>query len=140
MLLVITKKDLVDQGDYNPEYPLQRECMWYCFSNVLQTEFDNFKDEWNTHYIRRSRYDTIPVRPDSLYYIPERIGYLDQQKHIEENQLLDMERFVQGYEGDEGSAVYQEYFDYVMENTDLEQPNDFQEALHNYRQLLEIAL
>ena len=86
--------NLVDIGQYNPEYPLQKECMWYCFKTVLQTELDNFKNERNAHYIRRSRYDTIPGRPDSLYYLPERIDYLDQQKHVEDNHLMDMDRFV----------------------------------------------
>jgi hypothetical protein len=86
--------NLVDIGQFNPEYPLQKECMWYCFKTVLQTELDNFKNERNAHYIRRSRYDTIPGRPDSLYYLPERIDYLDQQKHVEDNHVMDMDRFV----------------------------------------------
>ena len=34
-------------------------------------------DHWNTHYIQKSRYDTVPDRPDELSYLPENSGFDD---------------------------------------------------------------
>jgi hypothetical protein len=47
---------------------------WYCFSDLLQQVLNDVKEQWNTHYIRGSRYETIKGRPDSLYYLPELSG------------------------------------------------------------------
>ena len=133
-------KDLVDRGNYNPEYPLQKECMWFCFSTTIQKDLDNFRHEWNTHYIRKSRHDTIPGRPDSLYFLPERVGYQSQVRNIQEDHVTHMDEFVREYEEGEDLAIYKDYFEYLIVNTDLEQPNTWQEALYNYYQMLQMAL
>ena len=62
---------MCDRGTLNMTDPLQRECLWFCFARVLQTGLDEVRDSWNTHYIRKSRYETVAGRPDSLYTIPE---------------------------------------------------------------------
>ena len=64
-------KDMCDRGTLNMADPLQRECLWFCFARVLQTGLDEVRDSWNTHYLRKSRYETVAGRPDSLYTIPE---------------------------------------------------------------------
>ena len=48
--------------------------MWYCFHDLLQRDIDTVKDHWNTHRIRRSRYNTVSGRPDSLFHFPEHHG------------------------------------------------------------------
>ena len=53
------------------------ECLWYCFHQLLQAELDRVKDHWNTHRIRKSRHDTVPGRPDSLYFLPQLHGVID---------------------------------------------------------------
>ena len=35
------------------------ECLWFCFSKVIQNELDKVRDHWNSHYIRRSRHNTV---------------------------------------------------------------------------------
>ena len=44
---------------------------WYTFSPLLQDELDHVKPQWNTHYIRRTRHETIARRPDELFFLPE---------------------------------------------------------------------
>ena len=70
-------KDMADAGDLNLADPLQKECLWFSFAKVLQVGFDEVKDNWNTHYIRKSRFETVSGRPDSLYTIPEFHGRVD---------------------------------------------------------------
>ena len=53
---------------------LSMECLWYCFHNVLQKELDSVKEHWNTHRIRKSRNNTVPGRPDSLFFLPDLHG------------------------------------------------------------------
>ncbi|CAH3191591.1 unnamed protein product, partial [Porites evermanni] len=50
------------------------ECLWYCFTKVLQKELDSVKEQWNTHRIRKSRNDSVPGRPDSLFFLPDKGG------------------------------------------------------------------
>lgn len=114
--------------------------MWFCFSDLLQKDLDNFKNEWNTHYIRRSRHDTVPGRPDSLYFLPERAQHQSQLKNVEEEHVMAMDEFVRDYEETDDMIIYQEYFNYLVANTDLQPPNNWQEALFNYYKILEMAL
>ena len=34
-----------------PGNDLEMECLWFCFSKLIQQELDHVKDNWNTHYI-----------------------------------------------------------------------------------------
>ena len=52
-------KDLVDRGVVDLEKELHKECLWFCFSGVLQSALDDMKKYWNTHYIRQSRHETV---------------------------------------------------------------------------------
>ena len=70
-------KDMVDAGHLNMSDPLQKECLWFCFAEVLQMGLNEVKGNWNTHYIRMSRFETVSGRPDSLYAIPEFHGGVD---------------------------------------------------------------
>ena len=40
---------------------------------------------------------------------------------------------------EEEQTIYKVYFEYVLENTELQLPNNFDERLSLYKQLLEIA-
>ena len=64
-------KDLVDEHAFDTSSILDMECIWFCFSELLQRNIDEFKVHWNTHFIRKSRHDTVSGRPDSLYFLPE---------------------------------------------------------------------
>ena len=47
--------DLEARGLIDLSYKLSKECLWYCFSGVLQNDLDTVKEHWNTHRIRKSR-------------------------------------------------------------------------------------
>ena len=47
---------------------------WFCFGNLLQQDLDHVKEAWNSHYIRSSWHETVPGRPNELYYLPEMYG------------------------------------------------------------------
>jgi len=64
-------KDLLEQCKFTPGNVLQMECLWFCFSGIIQQDLNTVMNHWNTHSIRRSRHDTISGRPDELFYLPE---------------------------------------------------------------------
>ena len=116
---------------------LEMECLWFCFSELLQKVLDEVKEHWNTHRIRGSRHDTVKGRPDSLYYLPELHGATDQF-------LLPITEVESNYarthvvESDADND-YQEYFQYVSGICGLGQPEDWREALELYKIILQFA-
>ena len=67
-------KDLVDRGVFIPGNRLHEEYLWFCFAELIQQDLDFVKIHWNTHYIRQSGHDTVPGKPDELYFPPENFG------------------------------------------------------------------
>ena len=129
--------DLEIGGFIDLSYELSKECLWYCFSDLLQKDFDGVKQHWNTHRIRRSRYNTIPGRPDALFFLPEQHGGV-------ENILTQVPRNERNYAKEEIVIMdedndYKEYFDYVTRTFDLTHPTDWEEALELYNRLIHIA-
>ena len=124
---------MIDQGTFNPTNQLQLECLWFCFAGVLQHEFDdNFMyEQWNTHYLRPSRHETIAGRPNKLYFLPE----LSLSQHFMEPVTDDQCTYVRGIkiigQGDEGNT-YQDYFNYVARFLALDLPSNWHESLHLY--------
>ena len=47
---------------------LGEEALWYCFYRILQEDLDLVREHWNTHRIRDSKHDTVPGRPDELFF------------------------------------------------------------------------
>ena len=58
-------------------YTLHKERLWFCFAELIQQDLDFVKIHWNTHYIRQSRRDAVPGKPDELYFFPEHFGASD---------------------------------------------------------------
>ena len=109
------------------------ECLWFCFADIIQQDLDHVKDFWNSHYIRSSRHETVSGRPNELFFLPEMDGaenYLHpiselQCQHVEENHAAEAE-----------ASEYPEYFIYVKEQCELNQPQTWREALYLYNQLI----
>ena len=130
-------KDLIEQDIFNPANELQIECLWFCFSALLQKELDNVKEHWNTHHIRPSSHSTISGRPDSLFYFPDTQGG-------QNNLLLDVPEPKFNYALNElveidNSNIYQEYFEHIILNSELEHGRDWRSALNLYKKLLSIS-
>ena len=71
-------KQLVHDGKFILGNVFHMECAWFSFSHLIQRELDKTRHEWNTHFIRKSRHDTISGIPDELYFLPERKQYRDE--------------------------------------------------------------
>lgn len=129
--------DLEFRGVVDMSMELSKECLWYCFSPLIQSDLDIVKAHWNTHSIRRSRHNTVAGRPDALFYLPELNRGVG-------NLLLDVPqrdiRYVAEHivEVDQ-SNEYTEYFDMVAVTASLSTPRSWQEALGLYNALLQAA-
>lgn len=129
--------DLEFQGALDLTSELHKECLWYCFSGVLQEDLNHVKEHWNTHVIRRSRHDTIPGRPDSLFYLPEYNGGVPDLMIPLQQQEIDYikQHIVRNNYVNE----YQEYFDYARRFLTSSGIADWQEAQQLYFNLLDVA-
>ena len=120
-------KDLMECEVFTPGNDLEMECQWFCFSNLIQQDLDHVKDHWNTLYIRRSRYDTVPGRHGELFHLPEMHNAQDFLQVVNEEQCQKvLERYAYNQE-DENK--HQDYFNYVMDQCGLCQPHDWREGL-----------
>jgi hypothetical protein len=65
-------KDIRDQSLYNDDDIIQRECLKFCFMDILQSELHTVARNWNLHRIRHTRNaESPPGRPDALYFNPQ---------------------------------------------------------------------
>eukprot|EP00794_Sanderia_malayensis_P013642 gene13642-15069_t len=80
-------KNLVLEGILIPGNHIHMECVWFVFSDFLQTELDNVKFHWNTHHIRKSRHDTVGGIPDVLFFMPNATGHTDSKKELSEPEI-----------------------------------------------------
>ena len=129
-------KDLADEGTINMANPLDSECLWFSFNELIQTDLEFVKIHWNTHYIRRSRHETVPGRPDELFFVPERFGAVNQLQPVTSAQTDELLT-----ECDPGASPsdYQEYFAYLFRQMNLTKPGTWREALSLFHQLRAVA-
>ena len=130
-------QDLEANGKIDMTSETNKECLWYCFSGVLQADCDAVKDRWNTHYIRRSRHNTVRGRPDSFFFLPEYHGAVNNLlTRVAPNEL---ECVSQQTIAEQFCNEYQEYFDYVSQGLNIAAPTTWKEAFQQYEQLTHIA-
>ncbi len=133
-------KDMIERGLLNTTDPVQMECLWFCFSRILQKELNTIREHWNSHYIRQSRYDTIAGKPDVLFYLPESVGAVNHIKPVTEVQIQDMSQYCEEAQ-EHIENVYQEYFKFIIENElRVPLPTSWSDAYDLYQQLLAIAV
>ena len=127
-------QDLENQHIFYSSCELSKECLWYCFSGVIQDYLNAVMEHWNTHYIRQSRHDTVPGRPDSLFFLPEQHGAMPSLFHkvIE----ADIQCITVTVVQNDVANDYHEYFDYVIRELDIESPKDWREACQLYCKLM----
>lgn len=130
-------KDLESQGIIDSSSELRKECLWYCFSGVIQSDLDAVKEHWNTHRIRKSRFDTVSGRPDALFYLPEHFGAMANILHEVPSDEFNYvsQNIIQIDEDNE----YKDYFDYVCEKLGIAKSEDWQEAYQLYCKLIDVA-
>ena len=121
-------------------------CLCFCFKDILQVDLDHVKDHWNTHYIQKSRHDTVPGRPDELFYLPENSGFEDFRCPITEQQLDDMAVYCTTDEEENIFLVrifpylcaFKTFF-YALESLNLHRPTNWREALTLFQRLMQVS-
>ena len=51
-----------------------RDCLRFAFMKVLQSELNDIRRMWNTHFIRKSRQHSVAGIPNELFQIPHMQG------------------------------------------------------------------
>ena len=118
-------KDLVNYGLICPGNILHMECLWLCFSKLLQEDLNKVKDHWNSHKISKSLYGSVHGVPDVMYFLPEYYGHEECLVSVPENLVGDMEVHCQSEAEDNLNL---DYFDYILENNGWAYPNSEREA------------
>ena len=125
--------DLEFQGIVDTTSEISLECLWYCFNKVLQ------KEHWNTHRIRKSRNDTVPGRPDSLFFLPDLPGAKDCLVDVPAAEIeFGTQHITEELDGTDNE--HQEYFDYARVSLSMPLPDNWEEALQLYKKLMHAAL
>ena len=131
-------KDLIDRDLFHPGNQLAEETFWYCFSGVLQKDLDLVSEHWNAHRIRDSKHDTVPGRPDELFLLRECSGgidglllpvSMDEVRYVSANLL----------QSEEELNEFEEYFDYIMANSNFVMPTNWRKAESLYLQFIAFA-
>ena len=120
------------------------KCVWFVYAQFLQTQLDEVVQEWNTHYIRKSRHDTVAGVPDILFHIPTSANFEDQKVVINgqqiQNLLDERDIFSEATEVIESSndEILTSFFKYVVETEQLSiPPRNWQEARVIYEGLIQ---
>ena len=112
------------------------ECLWFCFSRVLQNDLDKVKEHWNSHKVSKSPYSCVHGVPDIMYFLPEHHGHEECLVDVSQEQIDEMEEHCQIQELEEN--IYCEYFLYVLETDNLTYPSDEEQAFTLYQRLMEL--
>ena len=65
-------QDLEAEGKIGMTSEMNKECLWYCFSGMLQADCNAVNEHWNTHYIRA----------DLIHYFFARISRCYEQSFV----------------------------------------------------------
>eukprot|EP00794_Sanderia_malayensis_P005843 gene5843-6541_t len=128
-------KDLADKGHFLAGNELHKECLWYCFSDLLRDDLKFVSVHWNTHYIRKSRFDTLQGQPDTMFFLPERSGHSDQLVEVPHDEIEALEQHVVRISQDNNDNEYYNYFRYIIELEGLSHPTSWKEGLELYLKL-----
>lgn len=123
-------KDMSDSGLLELGNNFHMQCLWFCYSRVIQNELDKVKEQWNSHYIRKSRHDTVPGVPDILYYLPENSGAIDCLVRVPQNKIGEVE---QQCRVDVEEDLYTDYFEHIMETEMWNYPENAEEAFNLFQ-------
>ncbi|XP_028412582.1 uncharacterized protein LOC114535477 [Dendronephthya gigantea] len=129
-------KDMIDYDLLDLENGFHIECLWFCFSKVLQNDLDKVKEQWNTHQVTKSQHNNVHGVPDIMYFLPEYHGHNECLVEVSQEKIDEMEQHCHVDDPDE--SIYHEYFIYVMETEDLSYPNNERESLELYERLVHL--
>ena len=72
------------------------KCAHFCFGQVLQNSLDSLREQWNSHYIRKSVSSEVQGRPDYNFLLPPE-GFSDYGTEVNPNDAASIQDFVNDY-------------------------------------------
>ena len=81
--------DILDLGN-----EFHTECLWFCFSRILQNHLDKVKEQWNSHKVTKSQYSRVHGVPDIMYFLPEYHGHDECLVDVSQQQIDEMEEHI----------------------------------------------
>ena len=132
-------KDMIDEGNLDTSNRMHLECIWLCFSKIIQKELNEIRDEWNNHYIRKSRHHTASGIPNALYFLPESVGTTDYKHPYNLEDLEEVNNEIHSPNDSNESYIYQEYLSYVEGMIGIAEPITRMDAVELYQRLLQLA-
>ena len=129
-------KDMIDYDILDLGNKFHAECLWLCFSRILQNDLDKVKEQWNSHKVTKSQYSRVHGVPDIMHFLPEYHGHDECLVDVSQRQIDEVEEHCQTEEL--GKNIYHEYFVYVMKMEGLAYPSNDREALTLYQRLTEL--
>ena len=132
-------KDMIDAGNLDTSNRMHLECIWFCFSKIMQRELNEIRDEWNNHYIRKSRHHTASGIPNTLYFLPESVGTTGYKHPYNLEDLEEVNNEIYSPNDSNESYIYQEYLSYVKGMISIAEPNTSMDAVELYQRLLQVT-
>lgn len=136
-------QDISDRGKAGSRKSLAHGCVWFVFSDFLQLQLDKVKSEWNMHFIRQSRHNSVSGVPDELYYLPETRGFEDCGFEVSaddvENILNQRDIYGQAELAKDVDDDLFEYFKYVVREGLSHPPQDWRQARDMYEKIVQLA-
>lgn len=131
-------KELRDSGCYNDDNIIHRECLKFCFMDLIQMELHRAALEWNIHKIRPSTNLESPSgKPDVLYFLPELVNAQDYSTLVDTDEINIAETMCAVQPQPKGCcSSFKELAEMIMVDEGLDTPSTVDEARQLYLTLL----
>lgn len=132
-------KDLADSGHFDNSDPIHLDCIRFSFTGLIQDELTRIARHWNLHKMRPcANTESLPGRPDVLYFLPELHDTLDYKVFVPSDELSIAEDVCCDAIPETGcSPEFQELANLIMEDESLQNPTTPDEGLLLYLTLLQ---
>ncbi|CAB4027725.1 Hypothetical predicted protein [Paramuricea clavata] len=136
----IEEKDLRGVGLFDDDDLIQRECIKFCFMEIIQIELHKVARNWNTHRIRPSNNaESPPGRPNVLYFNPEILGSQDYLIPVDIDEREIAEEMCCTQPSPRGcSDEFNALAEMIMEDEGLQMPTNANEGKGLYITLLRL--
>ena len=133
-------KNLRDSGLYNDDV-IHRECLKFCFMDLIQSELHRVVLEWNVHRIRPSTNLESPSgKPDILYFLPELTGAQYYGIPIDMDEIEIAEFMCAERQQAKGCCpAFKGLAEMIMEDEGLDVPTNVDETRQLYLVLLDLT-
>ena len=112
-------KEMEEFGVIDVSLSLVRECIRFCYLDLLRKELDIIRIKWNTHSIRPSTNDLSPSgKPDVMFHFPEVYHTASYLKELDQQSLHVLDAMLTRGETD-CVPIYKNIFESVVEEKHL---------------------